>query len=216
KLAIVCNKLDLKPTDRLLDVGCGWGTLVAYAAKNFGCNATGVTLGKNQAQFGTEKIGKNGASFSLILSGLYKAHILCCDYREILQVKGSFAKIVSLEMAEHVGVRRYLFFLGQMYNLLADDGIFVFQVVGLRQGWQFEDRGLFISKYVFPGADASASLAWVINKPKQANFEVKSINVLGVHHSTTIWWWHLNWLSNKDAVIGKYGKKWFRTWVFFL
>ena len=82
KLAVVCNKLDIKPTDkydsykvfvllflivlfRLLDIGCGWGTLVAYAAKNYGCDATasGVTLAKNQTQFGTERIAKNDASF---------------------------------------------------------------------------------------------------------------------------------------------------------
>ena len=81
KLAVVCNKLDLKPTDkyvssikrlnlfrtkpdfyRVLDIGCGWGTLVAYAAKNFGCDATGVTLAKNQHKFGTERIAKNGVS----------------------------------------------------------------------------------------------------------------------------------------------------------
>ncbi len=60
KLAVVCNKLDLKPTDRLLDIGCGWGTLTAYAAKNFGCDATGVTLAKNQAKFGNDRIAKNG------------------------------------------------------------------------------------------------------------------------------------------------------------
>jgi len=60
KLAVVCSKLDLKPEDRLLDIGCGWGTLVAYAAKNFGCDATGVTLARNQAKFGIDRIEKNG------------------------------------------------------------------------------------------------------------------------------------------------------------
>jgi cyclopropane fatty-acyl-phospholipid synthase-like methyltransferase len=60
KLAVVCNKLDLKPGDRLLDIGCGWGTLVAYAAKNYDCDATGVTLARNQAKFGTDRIAKNG------------------------------------------------------------------------------------------------------------------------------------------------------------
>ncbi|KAF8188770.1 cyclopropane fatty acid synthase domain-containing protein [Mycena galopus ATCC 62051] len=211
KLAIVCNKLDLKPTDRLLDVGCGWGTLVAYAAKNFGCDATGVTLGKNQAKFGTEKIAQNGVSAD-------KARILCCDYREIPHGQGIYDKIVSLEMAEHVGVRRYSAFLAQIYELLSDDGIFVFQVAGFRQGWQFEDLvwGLFMNKYVFPGADASASLAWVTNQLEQANFEIKSIDVLGVHYSATMWRWYLNWLSNKDAIVAKYGDKWFRTWAFFL
>ncbi|KAJ7083660.1 cyclopropane fatty acid synthase domain-containing protein [Mycena belliarum] len=211
KLAIVCNKLDLQPTDRLLDVGCGWGTLVAYAAKNFGCDVTGITLGKNQAKFGANRIASNGVSPD-------KARILCCDYREIPHGVGIYDKIVSLEMAEHVGVRRYGAFLAQMYELLSDDGIFVFQVAGFRQCWQFEDLvwGLFMNKYVFPGADASASLGWVVNKLQEANFEIKSIDVLGVHYSATLWRWYLNWLSNADAIRAKYGEKWFRTWAYFL
>ena len=86
-------QLNLKPEDRLLDVGCGWGTLVTYAAKNFGCDATGVTLGKNQAKFGTQRIAENGVPAD-------KARILCCDYREIPHGKGIYDKIVSLEMAE--------------------------------------------------------------------------------------------------------------------
>jgi len=132
KLAVVCSKLGLKSTDRLLDVGCGWGTLVTYAAKNFGCDATGVTLGRNQAKFGTDRIAKNGVSSD-------KARILCCDYREIPEGKGSYTKIVSLEMAEHVGIRRYGTFLRQMYDLLDDDGVFVLQVAGIRPSWQYED-----------------------------------------------------------------------------
>lgn len=60
KLALVCHKLDLKPEDRLLDIGCGWGTLTTYAAKNFGCDVTGVTLAREQTAFGTERIAKNG------------------------------------------------------------------------------------------------------------------------------------------------------------
>ncbi|CAK5262170.1 unnamed protein product [Mycena citricolor] len=211
KLAIVCNKLDLQATDRLLDVGCGWGTLVAYAAKNFGCDVTGVTLGKNQTKFGTQRIADNGIAAD-------KARILCCDYRDIPRGKGVYDKIVSLEMAEHVGIRRYSAFLEQMYELLSDDGIFVFQVAGFRPGWQFEDLiwGLFMNKYVFPGADASASLGWVVTKLEQANFEIKSIDVLGVHYSATIWRWYLNWLSNKDKVVAKYGDRWFRIWAYFL
>ena len=60
KLALVCHKLDLKPEDRLLDIGCGWGTLTTYAAKNFGCDVTGVTLAREQTKFGTERIATNG------------------------------------------------------------------------------------------------------------------------------------------------------------
>ncbi|KAJ7626557.1 hypothetical protein DFH06DRAFT_1007223, partial [Mycena polygramma] len=65
------------------------------------------------------------------------------------------------------------------------------------------------------GADA-ASLGWVVNKLEQANFEIKSIDVLGVHYSATLWRWYLNWLFTGDAILEKYGEKWFRIWAFFL
>ena len=93
KLGLVCEKLDLKPTDRLLDVGCGWGTLAAFAAKNYDCDVTGITLGKNQTKFGNDRIKENGVTHD-------KARILCMDYREIPGGPGHYTKIVSLEMAE--------------------------------------------------------------------------------------------------------------------
>jgi sphingolipid C9-methyltransferase len=100
KLAIVCSKLNLQPTDRLLDVGCGWGTLAAFAAKNYGCDVTGITLGKNQTVFGNNRIKANGVTPD-------KARILCMDYRDIPGGSGHYSKIVSLEMAE-VHYRRFL------------------------------------------------------------------------------------------------------------
>lgn len=230
KLALVCHKLELKPEDRLLDIGCGWGTLTAYAAKNFGCDATGVTLARNQAKFGNDRIAHNGVSAD-------KARILCKDYREILDDGQKFTKIVSLEMAEHVGIRHYGKFLRQVYDLLDDDGIFVFQVAGLRVNWQYEDlnwcvlcagalavsphtdlvcRGLFMNKYVFPGADASCALSWVLTQLEAANFEVQSVDVLGVHYSATILRWYENWKANEDKVREKYGPRWYRIWLYFL
>ncbi|KDN46959.1 S-adenosyl-L-methionine-dependent methyltransferase [Tilletiaria anomala UBC 951] len=211
KLALVCSKLALQPTDRVLDIGCGWGTLTAFAAKNFGCDVTGVTLAKNQTAFGNDRIKNNGISSD-------KARILCLDYRNIPVQPGHYNKIVSLEMAEHVGIRHYSKFLGDVYNLLDDDGTFVFQVAGLRPNWQYWDLiwGLFMNKYVFPGADASCSLGWVINKLEAAGFEVRSCDVLGVHYSATIERWLQNWKSNEANVKSKYGDHWYRTWLFFL
>ena len=132
--------------------------------------------------------------------------------------KGAYTKIVSLEMAEHVGIRRYGAFLRQMYDLLEDDGVFVLQVAGIRPAWQYEDLiwGLFMNKYIFPGADASCSLGWVVSQVEAAGFEVKNIDVLGVHYSATIWRWYKNWVSNKDKVVETYGERWYRIWVFFL
>ena len=68
-------------------------------------------------------------------------------------------------------------------------------------------RGLFMNKYIFPGADASCSLGWVINKLEAAGFEIKNVDVLGVHYSATIFRWYKNWVSNKDNVIKKYGER---------
>lgn len=73
-----------------------------------------------------------------------------------------------------------------------------------------------MNKYIFPGADASCSLGWVVNQVEAAGFEVKNIDVLGVHYSATIWRWYKNWVSNKDKVIEVYGERWYRIWVFFL
>ncbi|KDQ23374.1 hypothetical protein PLEOSDRAFT_171277 [Pleurotus ostreatus PC15] len=211
KLTVVCEKLNLNENDRVLDIGCGWGTLVTHAAKNYGCDITGVTIAREQVKFIEQRLKDNGVPEG-------KARVLCCDYRDIPHEKGKYTKIVALEMAEHVGVRRYGAFLRQLYELLDDDGIIVFQVAGFRPHWQFEDLiwGLFMNKYVFPGADASCSLGWVINQLEGAGFEMKSVDVLGVHYSATLWRWYKNWLSNKDLVVAKYGERWFRIWAFFL
>ena len=93
KLELVCSKLDLKPEDRVLDVGCGWAALTVFAAKNYGCDVTGITLGKNQTAFGNQRIKDNGLTHD-------KARILCMDYRDIPGGPGSYTKIVALEMAE--------------------------------------------------------------------------------------------------------------------
>ena len=175
KMELVCSKLALKPTDRVLDIGCGWGTLAAFAAKNYGADVTGVTLAKEQAAFGNERLQKNGITPD-------KARILCEDYRDIPVQPGHYNKIVSLEMAEHVGIRHYAKFLRNVYELLDDDGVMVFQVAGLRPRWQYWDLiwGLFMNKYIFPGADASCPLNWVIGQLERAGFEVRSCDVAGI------------------------------------
>ena len=73
-----------------------------------------------------------------------------------------------------------------------------------------------MNKYIFPGADASCSLGWVINQVEAAGFEIKNIDVLGVHYSATLYRWYLNWIRNKDKVVKKYGERWYRVWGFFL
>ena len=167
KMNLVCQKLQLQPGERLLDIGCGWGTLTRHAAKYYGVDATGVTLAKEQTSFGNDRIKEWDLQD--------QARILCSDYRDIPDQK--FQKIVSLEMVEHVGVKNLNSFYSQVYDLLEDDGIFLLQWTGLRRGLRPEDLmwGLFMNKYIFPGADASLCLSPMLRYIEKAGFEFASV-----------------------------------------
>ncbi|KAG7007193.1 GMC oxidoreductase [Physcia stellaris] len=211
KLAVVCEKIGIKPGDTMLDIGCGWGTLAKFASTNYGAQATGVTLGRNQTAWGNNALRKAGVDES-------QSRILCMDYRDIPVPQGGYKKITCLEMAEHVGIRHFSTFLTQVYDMLDDDGVFFLQIAGLRKCWQYEDLiwGLFMNKYVFPGADASTPLGWFVDKLEGAGFEVKGLDTIGVHYSATLWRWYRNWIGNREKVEAKYGKRWFRIWEYFL
>lgn len=208
KLKLVCDKIQLKPNQKMLDIGCGWGTLGIYAAKNFNADVTCVTLAKEQIKYATGEAAKVGVTDNL--------NLLCMDYRDI--PTQTFDKITCLEMAEHVGVRKFQTFLCQVRDMLDDDGLFFLQIAGLRRRWQYEDFtwGLFMAKYVFPGADASMPLGWVITQLEKAGFEVLSNDTIGVHYAATLERWYMNWVRNKEQVVAKYGVSWWRKWEYFL
>ncbi|KAA8642122.1 hypothetical protein EYZ11_001230 [Aspergillus tanneri] len=211
KLAAVCEKIGVKPGDTILDLGCGWGTLAKYASVHYGAHVTGITLGRNQTAWGNNGLRKAGIDDS-------QSRILCLDYRDTPRVDGGYKKITCLEMAEHVGVRHFSTFLSQVYDMLDDDGVFFLQIAGLRKSWQYEDLiwGLFMNKYIFPGADASTPLGFVVDRLEAAGFEIKAVDTIGVHYSATLWRWYRNWMGNREKVEAKYGKRWFRIWEYFL
>ncbi len=219
KMERVCRKVLLEKGQKMLDVGCGWGTLARHAATRFGADATGITISKNQTEFGNARLEKAGVSDH--------ARILCLDYRDIPQKK--FDKITSLEMVEHVGVKNLPKFFAQMYDLLTEDGVFFLQWTGLRRGagdrlhdpitgLRPEDLiwGLFMNKYVFPGADASLPLSGMLKFMENAGFEIHSVENVSIHYAWTIKAWHDNWIANRQAVLDAYGERWFRIWHFFL
>ncbi|KAF5579054.1 cyclopropane-fatty-acyl-phospholipid synthase [Fusarium pseudocircinatum] len=211
KLTVVCEKIGLNKGDSMLDIGCGWGTLARFASEQYGAHVTGVTLGRNQTAWGNSSMRKAGIPEE-------QSKILCMDYRDIPVPEGGYKKITSLEMSEHVGIRHFGSFLKQVHDMLDDDGVFFLQYAGLRKAWQYEDFtwGLFMNKYIFPGADASTPLGWVVDKLEGTGFEIKHIDTIGVHYSATLWRWYRNWMSNRDKVEAKYGKRWFRIWEYFL
>ncbi|KNE67694.1 hypothetical protein AMAG_12428 [Allomyces macrogynus ATCC 38327] len=208
KLERVCQIMQMKAGERHLDIGCGWSTLTIHAAKHYGTHSTGVTLSKNQVEFGGRRAEENGVAD--------RVHFLHMDYRDIPYAK--YDKITCLEMAEHVGVRNFPKFLEQVRGMLTDDGLFYLQIAGLRRRWTFEDLiwGLFMAKYVFPGADASMPLAWVIGQLETAGFEVRESHTVGVHYSATIERWYRNWIRNRAVMSERYGERLTRVWEVFL
>ncbi|HEY2405083.1 MAG TPA: cyclopropane-fatty-acyl-phospholipid synthase family protein [Polyangiaceae bacterium] len=208
KLATVCKYVQMKPGDQHLDIGCGWGPLITYAAQHHGSHSTGITLAKEQAAWATERASKAGVSD--------RVKIIVDDYRNLPSVK--YDKITCLEMAEHVGIKNFQKFLLQVRSMLKDDGIFYLQIAGLRRPWQFEDLvwGLFMAKYIFPGADASCPLGFVVSQAERAGFEVHRVEHCGVHYAVTIEKWYQNWKRNEKLVVEKYGERWYRMWLMFL
>jgi cyclopropane fatty-acyl-phospholipid synthase-like methyltransferase len=208
KMDLVCRKLQLEPGETFLDIGCGWGTLVQYAAENYGVNALGVTLAEEQAAHANARIADAGLSD--------RAEVRTCDYRDLPE--STFDKIASLEMVEHVGVKNLSQYYEGVYDLLEDDGLFYLQWTGLRRDMRPEDLiwGLFMNKYVFPGADASLCLWPMSRQMEKADFEIHSIENVTNHYGLTLKDWHENWRSNREEVIEAYGERWYRIWNFFL
>ncbi|KAF5856426.1 hypothetical protein ETB97_007423 [Aspergillus alliaceus] len=209
KMAVVCEKLNLKEGETLLDIGCGWGTLAKFASLNYGAKVTGLTIARHQTAWGNDALRQAGVPES-------QSRILCMDYRDIPRTR--YDKITQLEMGEHVGIRKLTTFFRQCYDMLNDDGSMYVQLSGLRQAWQYEDFvwGLYLNKYIFRGADASTPLWYYVKCLEQAGFEIKSVDTVGVHYSGTLWRWYRNWLGNADAVKAKYGQRWYRIWELFL
>ena len=208
KLQMVCNSVQMRPGDHHLDIGCGWGPLIVHAAKEYGSVSTGVTLAAEQAAWANERAEKNGVAD--------RVRVIVDDYRNIPTAK--YDKITCLEMAEHVGVKNFQKFLLQVRGMLKDDGIFYLQIAGLRRSWHYEDLvwGLFMAKYIFPGADASCPLGFVVSQAERAGFEVHRVENCGVHYAETIRKWYANWKTNEAAVVAKYGQRWYRLWLMFL
>eukprot|EP00045_Choanoeca_perplexa_P007156 m.63135 g.63135 ORF g.63135 m.63135 type:complete len:468 (+) comp13957_c0_seq1:65-1468(+) len=208
-LDLVCQQTQMKPGMKHFDFGCGWGSLVVHAAEKFGTDSRGITLASEQAEYTRAQAKAHGVA--------NKVHIDVMDYRHV-DTSVKYDVITCLEMSEHVGIRNYQKFMQQVKFMLKEDGVFYLQIAGLRRAWQYEDLvwGLYMGKYIFPGADASCPLSFPVSQLERAGFEIHRVENTGVHYSLTIKAWYYNWKENREAIVESYGEWWFRLWMIFL
>jgi cyclopropane-fatty-acyl-phospholipid synthase len=197
KLEMVCQRLDLHPGMRLLDVGCGWGGLAKYAAQNYGCSVTGLTISREQQQF--------AASWC---DGL-EVEIQLRDYR---QIRGRFDCAVSVGMVEHVGFKNYRTYLRAIADSLGKDGLFLCQgICNPISGWQLDP---WIRRYIFPNS-ILPSLAR-LTKAAEGLFLVQEVVNLGPHYDPTLLAWEENFRRAWPRFAAHYDPRFRRMWRFYL
>ncbi len=188
KLDYLCRKLRLRPGQRLLDIGCGWGALVLHAAKHFGVRAEGITLGEPQLDWGRERIAEAGLAND--------ATIELRDYREIgAHGCHPYDAIVSVGMAEHVGRERLPDYFAAVYRALKPGGVFLNQAIGEGTVARPNNRdGSFIEQYVFPDGDIPP-LPIVLRAAESSGFETRDVENLREHYVLTL----RHWLRRLEA-----------------
>lgn len=180
KLDLICKKLRLKPGEEMLDIGCGWGSLVLHAAKYYGVHATGITLSERQFAFARKRISKEGLDA--------ECDVQLCDYRQISHDSPSFDKISSVGMFEHVGWQNLGTYFDTVKKLIKPGGAFLNHGI-VSSLEEFKKQGpSFIRKYVFPDT-ALATLPIVTTKAEQAGFELRDVECLREHYERTLHDW---------------------------
>jgi cyclopropane-fatty-acyl-phospholipid synthase len=187
---------------KVLDIGCGWGGLALYLAENTGADVTGITLSQEQFQLAQNRALERGLT--------QETNFRLIDYRD---VEGTFDRIVSVGMFEHVGVGFYDTFFGKCQKLLADDGFAVLHSIGRSSPPGITNP--WIAKYIFPGGYIPA-LSEVVPAIERAGLIVTDIEVLQLHYAETLKAWRERFLAHCDEVVKLYDQRFVRMWEFYL
>jgi len=185
KLDHICRKLRLQPGERFLDIGCGWGGLIVHAAERYGARAVGITLSDNQFALATERVRAAGLASHI--------DVLLLDYRDAPERfgEGTFDKIASIGMFEHVGQKNFCLYFNVVRRLLRDRGLFMNHGItspdadGRTVG---SDVSEFMDKYVFPHTELP-HLHSVIREMAAQNFEIYDVESLRPHYARTLAHW---------------------------
>jgi cyclopropane-fatty-acyl-phospholipid synthase len=204
KYDLIARKLDLKPGMRLLDVGCGWGGMVRHAARHYGVKALGVTLSREQATWGQEKVKKMG------LDDL--AEIRHCDYRDVTET--GFDAVSSIGLTEHIGVKNYPSYFRFLHDRLRDEGRLLNHCI-TRPHNRKQETGAFIDRYVFPDGELTGS-GRIITDVQNAGLEVMHEENFRRHYAKTLAGWCHNLAENWDACVAEVGEGTARVWGLYM
>ncbi len=195
-------KLLLKPGQRILDIGSGWGGLALYLAKAGGVKVTGLTLSEEQLRIANRRAAEDGLSKDVDF------HLR--DYRE---EDGQFDRIVSVGMFEHVGVNYYRDFFAKVSDLLTEDGICVLHSIGRMGGPS--STCAWLRKYIFPGG-YSPALSEVLPAIEDSGLWVDDIEILRLHYAKTLNAWQRRFHTNRDKILELFDERFCRMWEFYL
>ncbi len=204
KLDRICRDLVLRPDDRFLDIGCGWGGLVTYAAEHYDVQAFGCTLAEQQLAFARHTVSQRSLQD--------KVSVNLCDYRDL---NGSFDKIASVGMFEHVGRKRLHGYFKKAFDLLRPGGLFLNRGVIRPQGVSDGPDTLFIQKSVFPGGEL-VHLDDVVREGERAGFDVVGLRDLRRHYALTCKAWVTNLQRNAGKCRDLVSEATYRTWLLYL
>lgn len=197
KLDMICRKLELKPGERMLEIGCGWGGLARYAAEHYGVEVVGITISKEQQKLARARCEGLPVSIELM------------DYRDLTE---QYDKIVSVGMFEHVGPKNYAVYFDTAHRALKDDGLFLLHTIGNSVTSPKTDA--WIDKYIFPNGKLPS--AKEIASTLEGRFLIEDWHNFGQDYDHTLMAWWENFDIAWPFLEAKYGKRFYRMWKYYL
>ncbi len=197
KLEMICRKLRIKKGDKILDIGCGWGSFIRYAAEKYGARCVGISVSKEQVKLGNQTKGNLPIEFRLQ------------DYRD---VEEKFDHIVSIGMFEHVGYKNYRTYMEIVYKNLKEEGLFLLHTIGSNVSSVATDP--WINKYIFPNSMLPS--AKQISKAAEGLFVMEDWHNFGIQYYHTLMAWHSNFEKYWPDIKNHYNKRFYRMWKFYL
>ena len=197
KLDLICRKIHLEPGRHVLDIGCGWGSFVGYAAEAYGAQATGITISREQAALARERCAA------------FPVEIRIQDYRDL---DGTYDHVVSVGMFEHVGAKNYRTFMEVVHRCLKDDGLFLLHTIVSNVTGHTIDP--WTEKYIFPNSMLPSPQQ--IGTAAEGLFLIEDVHNFGADYDHTLMAWHRNFVEGWPRIADRYGERFHRMWTYYL